>query len=169
MGFAAAISHARMRLSRLGRIGHAGRIAERVGAVVPPFLSVPDDVGAACWDSWWGGGRAEVALAAWARVFLAELAGSGRRGVEVRVACGSSGGLFDGRARHGPLCRVASGPCVLCGPGRPVVPGPTRGCVLAAVLAGVGVCAVVRFCSAPVRVLCVSPRSRPAPPCVFEQ
>ena len=49
----------------------------------------------------------------------------------------------------------------------------------------VGVCAVVRFCSAPVRVLCVcrdrpeeggpgrcrrvSPRSRPAPPCVFEQ
>ena len=24
-------------------------------------------------------------------------------------------------------------------------------------------------CSAPVRVLCVSPRSRPAPPCVFEQ
>ena len=28
-----------MRLSRLGRIGHAGRIAGRVGAVVPPFLS----------------------------------------------------------------------------------------------------------------------------------
>ena len=43
VGFAAAISHARMRLSRLGRIlvGHAGRIAgrRRVGAVVPPFLS----------------------------------------------------------------------------------------------------------------------------------
>lgn len=43
------------------------------------------------------------------------------------------------------------------------------GCVLAAVLAGVGVCAGVWCCSAPVRVLCVSPRSRPAPPCVFEQ
>ena len=43
------------------------------------------------------------------------------------------------------------------------------GCVLAAVLAGVGVCADVWCCSAPVRVLCVSPRSRPAPPCVFEQ
>ena len=38
-GFAAAISHARMRLSRLGRIGHAGRIAGRVGATVAPFLS----------------------------------------------------------------------------------------------------------------------------------
>ena len=31
------------------------------------------------------------------------------------------------------------------------------GCVLAAVLAGVGVCAGVWCCSAPVRVLCVSP------------
>ena len=39
MGFAAAICHARMRLARLGRIGHAGRIAGRVGAVVAPFLS----------------------------------------------------------------------------------------------------------------------------------
>ena len=39
VGFAAAISHARMRLSRLGRIGHAGRIAGRVGATVAPFLS----------------------------------------------------------------------------------------------------------------------------------
>ena len=39
VGFAAAISHARMRLARLGRIGHAGRIAGRVGATVAPFLS----------------------------------------------------------------------------------------------------------------------------------
>ena len=54
VGFAAAISHARMRLSRLGRIGHAGRIAGRVGGTVSGPLSVPDDVGAAGWDAWWG-------------------------------------------------------------------------------------------------------------------
>ena len=112
-----------------------------------------------------GGGAGEVALAAWAPVFLAELAGSGCLGVEVRVACGSSGGL--------------TGPCALgcfwLGAvwSRPFVPGPTRVCPGRRVLAGVGVCAVVGwvvwFCSAPVRVLCVSPRSRPPPPCAFEQ
>ena len=59
---------------------------------------------------------AEVALAAWVPVFLAELARSGRPGVEVRVACGSSGGLT------GPW--VVSGPCC---PDR-FVPGPIRVC-----------------------------------------
>ena len=39
VGFAAAIAHARLRLSRLERIGHAGRIAGRSGAVTAPFLS----------------------------------------------------------------------------------------------------------------------------------
>ena len=103
---------------------------------------------------------AEAALAAWALVFLAELAGSGRRRVEVRVACGSFCGLTGSFLGYGP------GPCV-CGPGWLFLVRP--GWVLASVLAGVGVCAAeVRFCSVPVRVLCVSPRSRPAPPCVFD-
>ena len=39
VGFAAAIAHARLRLSRLERIGHSGRIAGRSGAVTAPFLS----------------------------------------------------------------------------------------------------------------------------------
>ena len=59
---------------------------------------------------------AEVALAAWVPAFLAELARSGRPGVEVRVACGSSGDF------SGPW--VVSGPCC---PDR-FVPGPIRVC-----------------------------------------
>ena len=39
VGFAAAIAHARLRLSRLERIGHSGRTAGRSGAVTAPFLS----------------------------------------------------------------------------------------------------------------------------------
>ena len=63
----------------------------------------------------------------------------------------------------------SSGPRVV--PGRLFLARP--GCALASVesvLAGVGVCAVVLFCSAPVapgpRSLSVSPRSRPPPPCL---
>ena len=153
-GFAAAISHARMRLARLGRIGHAGRIAGRVGAVVAPFLSPT------MWEQHAGvlGGGGGRAGGIWALVFLAELAGSGRRRVEVRVACCSFCGLTGSWVGLGP-CVVPAGCFFLVRPGW----------VLAPVLAGVGVCAEVRFCSVPVRVLCVSPRSRPAPPCVFEQ
>ena len=39
VGFAAAIAHARLRLSRLEPIGHAGRVAGRSGAATVPFLS----------------------------------------------------------------------------------------------------------------------------------
>ena len=39
VSFAAAMAHARLRLSRLERIGHAGRIAGRGSGVVAPFLS----------------------------------------------------------------------------------------------------------------------------------
>ena len=39
VSFAAAFAHARMRLARLERVGHAGRIAGRVGAVPAPFVS----------------------------------------------------------------------------------------------------------------------------------
>ena len=105
---------------------------------------------------------AEVALEASRPVFLAELARSGRpRGsrcgllVALPAVCRAPG-LFLGRVV----------PTVLFFLGENLV---RPGCVLAAVLAGVGGCAGVWCCSAPVRVLCVSPRSRPPPPCVFEQ
>ena len=69
---------------------------------------------------------AEVALAAWVQVFLAELARSGRPGVEVRVAyvalpavCRAPGLLL---MRDG----WRSGPC--CGRPDRFVPGPTRVC-----------------------------------------
>ena len=39
VGFAAAIAHARLRLSRLELLGHTGRVAGRSAAVTPPFLS----------------------------------------------------------------------------------------------------------------------------------
>lgn len=39
ISFAAAMAHARLRLSRLERIGHSGRIAGRIGGVTAPFLS----------------------------------------------------------------------------------------------------------------------------------
>ena len=39
VSFTAAFAHARMRLARLERVGHAGRIAGRVGAVPAPFVS----------------------------------------------------------------------------------------------------------------------------------
>ena len=39
VSFTAAFAHARMRLARLERVGHAGRIACRVGAVPAPFIS----------------------------------------------------------------------------------------------------------------------------------
>jgi hypothetical protein len=39
VSFAAAFAHARMRLARLDRVGHVGRIAGRVGAVPAPFVS----------------------------------------------------------------------------------------------------------------------------------
>ena len=39
VSFAAAMAHARLRLSRLERVGHAGRIAGRGSGVVAPFLS----------------------------------------------------------------------------------------------------------------------------------
>ena len=75
-------------------------------------LSVTDDVGAAGWDAWWG------RRSRWrhgSRPFRLSWPGRGARpGVEVRVACGSSGGL------SGPW--VVSGPCC---PDR-FVPGPVR-------------------------------------------
>ena len=86
VGFAAAISHARMRLSRLGRIGRTcgphRRESEWVGAVVAPpflsyfglylfFLSAPDRRSRCMWEysgSTMLGGLSvgvEVARAAW--------------------------------------------------------------------------------------------------------
>ena len=80
VGFAAAIAHARLRLSRLERIGHSGRIAGRSGAVTAPFLSQT------MWERH-GRGRSEVAAVArapWVRAFSRELPGLC---VSARAAC----------------------------------------------------------------------------------
>ena len=142
---------------------YAGRIAGRVGATVAPFLSFcPRRCGSSRLGCLVG---AEVALAAWAPVFLAELARSGRLGVEVRVACGSSGGLT------GPWIASAfwRGPC---GPDR-FVPGPTRVCPGRRSGRCGGLCRGVVLLGPGPRSVCVAPfASGPSlvpRPCVFEQ